>query len=243
MEAQDITQHSSSQFSQFLCNVRDNTMEMAGIAERHVQSAVQAFLQGDQALAKKIACSDFKINALEVRIDEECCQFIALRNPVARDLRTVLSVIKAATDLERVGDEAEKIARLALQIDYDRIRKRHLRAVRSMGKIVGETLHTAIDAFARLDTEEALEVIKADAEIDQEYEMHTRHMVTFMIEDPRDISQVLDVLWCIKALERIADHSANLCEHVLYQVLGKDLRGIPVEKVEMELRETTPERV
>ena len=236
MEAQDVVQHTSSQFSRFLSNVRDNIMEMAGLAEQNVQSAVQAFLEGDRELAKKTACADFRINALDVRITEECGQFIALRNPVAMDLRTAIAVIKATTDLERIGDEAEKIARLALEIDYDRIRKRHRRTVRNMSQQVQQALRSAIDAFARLDTQLALEVIKADAEIDQEYELTIRQMVTFMMEDPRDISPLMEVQWCVKAMERIADHAANLCEHVLYQVLGKDLRHISVEQIEQELR-------
>ena len=241
MEAQDVVQHTSSQFSQFLSSVRDNIMEMAGLAEQHMQSAIRAFLEGDQELAKKIACADFRINALEVRITEECGRFIALRSPVAMDLRTAIAAIKATTDLERIGDEAEKIARLALQIDYDRIRKRHRRTITSMSQQVRQILRTAIDAFARLDTQLALEVIKADAEIDQEYEMTMRQMVTFMMEDPRDISPLMEVQWCIKAMERIADHAANLCEHVLYQVLGKDLRHLSVEQIEQEIRESLPE--
>ena len=237
MEPQHVVQHSSASFAEFLTSVRDHTMEMAGLAEEHVQGAVQAFLEGDLKLAKKIARADFKINSLEVRIDEECNQFIALRHPVAVDLRTVTTVIKATTDLERVGDEAEKIARLALALNYDRIRKRHMRAIKHLSAHVFKMLHQASNAFARLDTDAALEVIKGDAEVDQEYEQSIRQMITFMMEDPRDIQPVLEVLWCAKALERIGDHAANLCEHVLYQVLGKDLRHISVEQIEQELGE------
>lgn len=240
MEPQHVVQHSSTQFAEFLKSVRDHTMEMAGLAEEHVRSAVRAFIDGDLKLAKKTARADFKINALEVRIDEECNRFMALHHPVAIDLRTVTAVIKATADLERVGDEAEKIARLALALDYDRIRKRHMRAIKHLSANVLETLRRASDAFARLDTDAALEVIKGDAEIDQEYEQSLRQMITFMMEDPRDIQPVLEVLWCAKALERIGDHAANLCEHVLYQVLGKDLRHLSVEQIEQELGEGEP---
>ena len=237
MEAEDIVQHSSSEFDRFLKSVRGRTLEMGGLAEQHVGSAIKAFLDGDQKLAKKISRADFKVNAMEVKIDEECSEFLALRHPVAMDLRTVIAVIKATTDLERVGDEAEKIARLSTHLDYQAVRKRHLRAVKHISRHVREMLHKSLDSFARLDTELALEVLKEDAEVDQEYEASMRQMITFMMEDPHDIRVVLEILWCAKALERIGDHAANICEHVLYQVLGKDLRHISIEQVERELAE------
>ncbi|MCY3852158.1 MAG: phosphate signaling complex protein PhoU [Gammaproteobacteria bacterium] len=237
MEPEDVIQHTSSEFARFLKNVRSHTLEMGGLAEQHVSSAVQAFLDGNQKLAKKIAREDFKINALEVKIDEECSEFLALQHPVAMDLRTVIAVIKATTDLERVGDEAEKIARMTMQLDYQAVRKRHLRAVKHIARHVLDMLRKSLDSFARLDPEQALEVLKADAEVDQEYEAAIRQMITFMMEDPHDIRLVLEILWCAKALERIGDHAANICEHVLYQVLGKDLRHISIEQVEKELAE------
>ncbi len=235
MEPEDVIQHSSSEFARFLKNVRGHALEMGGLAEQHVESAIQAFLEGDQKLAKKISRADFKVNALEVKIDEECSEFLALQHPVAMDLRTVIAVIKATTDLERVGDEAEKIARLTANLDYQAVRKRHLRAVKHIGRHVLAMLHKALDAFARLDTDLALEVLKEDLEVDEEYEAGMRQMITFMMEDPHTIRLVLEVLWCAKALERIGDHAANICEHVLYQVIGKDLRHVSIEQVEREL--------
>ncbi len=237
MEPEDVVQHSSAEFARFLKNVRGHALEMGGLAEQHVESATQAFLEGDQKLAKKVARADFKINALEVKVDEECSEFLALQHPVAMDLRTVIAVIKATTDLERVGDEAEKIARMTMQLDYQLVRKRHLRTVKHIIRHVRAMLHKSLDAFARLDTDLALEVLKEDAEVDQEYEASIRQMITFMMEDPHDIRLVLEILWCAKALERIGDHAANICEHVLYQVLGKDLRHISIEQVEKELAE------
>ncbi len=238
MEAEDVIQHTSAEFSRFLKNVRGRALEMGGLAERHVEHAIEAFLNGDQKLARKISRADFKINALEIKIDEECSEFLALRHPVAMDLRTVIAVIKATTDLERVGDEAEKIARLAENLDYQSVRKRHLRAVKHIGWHVRAMLRKALDSFARLDTDLALEVLKEDAEIDEEYEAGIRQMITFMMEDPHCIRLVLEVLWCAKALERIGDHAANICEHVLYQVIGKDLRHVSIEQVERELTES-----
>lgn len=235
MEAEDVIQHSSAGFARFLKNVRGHTLEMGGLVEQHVESALQAFLEGDQKLAKKISRADFKVNALEVKIDEECNEFLALRHPVAMDLRTVIAVIKTTTDLERVGDEAEKIARLTSNLDYQEVRKRHLRAVKHIGRHVLAMLHKSLDSFARLDADLALEVLKEDAEVDEEYEAGVRQMITFMMEDPHDIRLVLGTLWCAKALERIGDHAANICEHVLYQVIGKDLRHISIEQVEREL--------
>ena len=237
MEPEDIIHHSSAEFAKSLKSVRSHVMEMGGLAEQHVESATRAFLDGDQKLAKKISRADFKINALEVKIDEECSAFLALRHPVATDLRTVIAVIKATTDLERVGDEAEKIARLTMEMDNRKVRKRHLRAVKHIARHVRSMLHQSLDAFARLDTDLALQVLKEDAEVDQEYEASIRQMITFMMEDARDIHVVLDILWCAKALERIGDHAANICEHVLYQVIGKDLRHVSIEQVERELVE------
>ena len=235
MESENFTKHTSTAFERFLKSVRGRTLEMGGLVENHVELAVRAFLDGDQKLAGRIAEEDFKVNALEVEIDEECTTFLALQHPVATDLRTVIAVIKATTDLERIGDEAEKIARLAGGLDYSSVRKRHLRAVKHIGRHVKRMLHDSLDSFARLDADLALDVIKMDAEVDQEYEASIRQMITFMMEDPRDIHMVLEVLWCAKALERIGDHAANICEHVLYQVLGKDLRHTSVKQVEREL--------
>ena len=237
MEADAVIQHTSAEFARFLKNVRGLALEMGGLTEQHVDSALQAFLEGDLKLAKKISKADFKVNALEVKIDEECSEFLALRHPVAMDLRTVIAVIKATTDLERVGDEAEKIARLAANLDHQSVRKRHLRAVKHIGRHVLAMLNKSLDSFARLDTDLALEVLKEDAEVDEEYEAGIRQMITFMMEDPHDIRLVLEILWCAKALERIGDHAANICEHVLYQVIGKDLRHVSTEQVERELAE------
>ncbi len=214
-------------------------MEMGGLAEQHVELAVRAILDGDLKVAKKISRADFKINAMEVKLDEECGEFLALRHPVAMDLRTVITVIKTTTDLERVGDEAEKIARIAMSLDHSRVRKRHLRAIKHISSHVRKMLHDALDSYVRLDTELALQVLKQDPEVDQEYEAAIRQMITFMMEDPRDIQLVLDTHWCAKALERIGDHAANICEHVLYQVLGKDLRHISIEQVEKEMQLAT----
>lgn len=237
MESQDITQHTSSVFAGFLKSVRDLAMEMGGLAERHVDLAMQAFLEGDAKKADKIARADFRLNALEIRIDEECSNFLALHHPVAMDLRTAITVIKTTTDLERVGDEAEKIARLALQMDHTSARKRHLRAVKHISRQVLGLLGKALDSFVRLDTEQALEVLKESTEVDQEYEACMRQLITFMMENPKDIRLVLDIMWCAKALERISDHAENICEHVLYQVLGKDLRHTSIGQVERELEE------
>lgn len=235
MAPEDAPKHTSTTFEQFLKNVRGLTLQMGGLVEDHVTLAMRAFLDGDQKLGKKIAEADFKVNALEVEIDEECNTFLALQHPVATDLRMVIAVIKMTIDLERIGDEAEKIARLMERLDYSSVRKRHLRAVKHISRHVKKMLHDALDSFARLDADQALDVIKRDTEVDQEYEASIRQMITFMMEDPRDIQMVLEVLWCAKALERIGDHAANICEHVLYQVLGKDLRHTSVDQVEKEL--------
>ena len=240
MEPREVVEHSSSQFTSFLKSTHDRTMEMGGLVEQHVASALQAFMEGDQKLAKRIARADFEVNALEVKIDEECTEFLALQHPVAKDLRTVMAMTRIVMDLERVGDESEKIARLALKMDYDALQKRHLHSIKHIGRHVLDMFRKAMDACARLDTVMALEVLKTDIEVDQEYEASIRQLITFMMEDPHEIRQALEVLWCAKALERIGDHSANICEHVLFQVLGKDLRHISIDQVQRELEEVPP---
>ena len=173
----------------------------------------------------KVVAEDHRVNALEVSIDNECSQLIARRQPTAGDLRMVLAVIKIVTDLERVGDEAAKIARMG-KMSYGRARmpSMPIAAVKHVGDIALGMLRKALDAFARLDTAAAASIVREDFAIDEEFRAIVRQLITFMMEDPRTISASLDTLWVAKAIERIGDHAKNIAEYVVYVVEGKDIR-------------------
>lgn len=235
MQQSDITQHLSRQFNAALEDVRNKTLEMGGLVEQHVTDAVQCFVNGDIECAEAVAHADYKVNSFEVAIDEKCAQILALRHPVAGDLRLVMMIIKTITDLERIGDEAKKIARLAIRLaGQDQPVK--LTEIRHLGDHVRHMLHDALDAYARMDVEAAMKVIHEDTKVDDEYEATVRHLMTFMIEDPRYIKRVLDVLWCARAMERIGDHAKNIAEYVVYLVHGKDIRHVSLAKIEQVLR-------
>ena len=174
---------------------------------------------------------DREVNTLEVAIDEGCTQILARRQPAAGDLRLVVAVIKTITDLERIGDQAEKVARMGLRLAEQERPKPQLMEIQHLGERVQRMLHHTLDAFARLDPEAAFEVTREDEKIDYLYEGILRQVVTFMMEDPRAIRRSLDVIWAVRALERIGDHAKNICEYVIYLVKGKDVRHIGPEQV------------
>ena len=225
-------EHSSKQYDIDLEALRSRVLEMGGLVESQILAAVNGLAAGDNRVLEQVITEDHRVNAMEVSIDTDCSHLIARRQPTAGDLRMVLAVIKIVTDLERVGDEAAKIARLGKQ--GHALARTPLAAVKHMGGIGIGMLRKALDALARLDTVAAAAIIREDVEIDEEFRAIVRQLITFMMEDPRTISQAIDILWIAKAIERIGDHSKNMAEQVIYVVKGTDVRHISVEQVERE---------
>jgi phosphate transport system protein len=230
----DITSHTlhiSQQYNIELETIRTHLSEMGGMAQRQVNDAIQSLIDADIERAEQVVRADMKVNSMEMTIDEECTRILARRQPAASDLRLVIAVTKAITDLERIGDEASKIARQAIAMNKDGLAPRGYIEVRHIGGHVSRMLQDALDAFARLDMDLALTVVQTDKQVDMEYSTAMRELVTFMIEDPRSITRVLNIMWSLRALERIGDHARNLAQYVIYLVNGEDVRHSNLEEI------------
>jgi phosphate transport system protein len=237
MDKLNLTHHISQRFNEELESVRNRVLAMGGLVEQQIADALRALTEGDSELGRSIEQQDYKVNQMEVAIDEECSRILARRQPAASDLRLILAIIKTITDLERIGDEAEKIGRLAARLaGVGRPGDRYV-ALQHLGRHAQVMVHDALDAFARMDAEAAVQVAREDARVDDEYEALSRQSITFMMEDPHTIRQILDVMWSARALERIGDHAKNICEYVVYLVQGKDVRHAGYEAMEREVRE------
>jgi len=231
-----LSHHISSQFNEELQDVNTKFMTMGGMVEQQVANAIHALLDTDAAMAVDVQFQDNTVNRLESEIDEALTLILARRHPAAIDLRMVLAMSKANTDLERIGDEASKIARIAQTLCEEGGSPRGYMETRHIGNQVRVMIHDALDAFARLDVDQALRVMQADADIDREYQSATRTLMTYMIEDPRHISRVINVLWVLRSLERIGDHARNISEQVIYMVKGLDVRHSSVEEIEQKFQ-------
>lgn len=230
-----IHTHISRQFNAELEDIRSRVLQMGGLVEQQIGKAITALVSSDTTMANAVATEDYKVNQMEVAIDEECSQIIARRQPAASDLRLVVAVIKTITDLERIGDEAEKIARMALRLAGEERPKTNYMEIQALGNHVRQMVHDTLDAFARLDIEAAIRIAREDDRVDSEYEGIMRQMITYMMEDPRTISRTLNVVWAARALERIGDHACNICEYVIYLVKGKDVRHTSLEQIEKDI--------
>ena len=222
----NLGHHISQQFNEELEDVRNKVMQMGGIVEEQLGKAVRALVKGDTKLAEEVEANDYRVNRLEVDIDEECTHIVARRQPAASDLRLVMAVIKTITDLERIGDEAKRIARMAKE-DHSGVLSQDIRhEMRHMGELVSEMLRTILDAFARMDVETAVKVVESDTRVDNKYVSITRQLITYMAQDPKMIPQILNILWAARALERIGDRCENIAEYIFYLVKGRDLRHL-----------------
>ncbi|MBI3938105.1 MAG: phosphate signaling complex protein PhoU [Betaproteobacteria bacterium] len=232
------SEHTSKRFDAELEAVRARVLQMGGLVEEQITRALEAFAGGNTGLAARVVEDDYRVNALEVAIDEECSTIIARRQPAASDLRMLMMVVKTITDLERIGDEAAKIARMT-QLIYESDRRHIPRTieVRHVADIALSMLRSALDGFARLDLAEAASVVRQDQRVDEEFRSILRQLITFMMEDPRTITHALEILFVAKAIERIGDHAKNMSEYVVYMVKGKDVRHIGADAFEREAME------
>ncbi|MDB5798036.1 MAG: phoU [Paucimonas sp.] len=219
------SEHSSRQYDLDLEAIRSKVFTMGGLVESQFRDAMECFRNGDSKRADAVIAADEAVNRIEIELDDNCSHLIVKRQPAAVDLRLVMATIKVITDLERIGDEAAKIARMARSISERGFpAMNQYEMVRAIAGHAGAQLHDALDAFARLDGVQARGLISQDEVIDHELRSILRNGITFMMEDPRTISVTLDTLWVAKAIERIGDHAKNIAEYVIYVAEGKDIR-------------------
>ncbi|MES3039699.1 MAG: phosphate signaling complex protein PhoU [Pseudomonadota bacterium] len=235
MKSKDYAHHISGQYNAELEEVRTHFLAMGGLVEKQVTDSINALLDADSALAASVQDNDRRINQMESGIDEEIIRILARRQPAASDLRMIIAIGKSITDLERMGDEAAKIARAALSLCEEGESPRGYLECRHIGNQVRLMIHEALDAFAHFDANQAFKVMQADAEIDIEYKTATRALVTYMMEDPRAISRVLNVMGVLRSLERIGDHARNISEQLIFLVKGADVRHSSYEQVQKKL--------
>ena len=235
METADLTHHISRRFNEDLEKVRNQVLQMGGFVEQQLHKAITALVEGDSRLGEAVALDDYKVNGMEVAIDEECSRILATRSPAAGDLRVIVAIIKTITDLERIGDEGEKIGYIASRLATMERPPDKYRAVKHLGRLVAQMVHSSLDSFARMDSQAALKTVQEDKMVDEEYESIQRQCMTFMMEDPRSISRVMEIMWMVRALERIGDHAKNICEYVIYMVHGTDVRHTSLEDVAKQL--------
>ncbi|RFC34318.1 MAG: phosphate transport system protein [Candidatus Nitrotoga sp. MKT] len=232
------TEHTSKQFDVDLDTVKTQVLQMGGLVESQVQLAIEALISDDVPSMNRVINDDHRVNAMEVQIDENCSQIIARRQPTAGDLRMVMTMVKTITDLERIGDEAAKIARIGKLLSQGkRLVLPRYTEIKHIAELALDMLRKSLDAFARLDLHYTAQVVRQDDLVDEEFRTILRYLITYMMEDPRTISTALEILFIAKAIERVGDHAKNISEYVVYMVKGKDVRHVTVEEIEREVLE------
>ena len=224
MAKMSFENHIMKQFDDELEEIRTRLMEMGGKVEQQLQNAILAISNADSQLAEQVISEDQSVDAMEIDIDEACILIIARRQPAASDLRLVMMVTKAVNDLERIGDEARKIANHAIILSEESETSAGYPEIRHIATSVTKVLAHALDAFARFDAEAAIRTIEEDKQVDLDYKTALREVATYMMEDPRSIGRAINILWVVRSLERIGDHAKNLCEQIVFVVKGKDIR-------------------
>ncbi|MCX7098419.1 MAG: phosphate signaling complex protein PhoU [Methylococcales bacterium] len=234
MDNSKIGHHISEQFNRELEDIRNKVLTMGGLVEQQIELAIEAYTTGNMEMAELVIKQDNQVDALEMAIDLECTQILALRQPTAFDLRLLITVIKVIHEIERVGDKAERIAEMAIKLAGVESRFPH-HELEHMAELVKGMLHDALDAFARMSVEEVPEITARDENVDREYDNILRQLITRMMEDPRNITRTLDVIWTVRALERIGDHACYICEHLVYMVKGEDVRHLSQSELEKKV--------
>jgi len=238
-----MTEHTNKQFDSDLERVRSDFLKMGGLVEAMIREGIDALIEGDLSLVDEVREREKDVNMLEVQIDQRISHILARHQPTAIDLRLLLAVSKMLTDMERSGDEAEKIAVMARRIHEGETRHLPIIELRHMTDNVLAMLRHSLDSFARLDAIQAAQVVRSDKEVDKEWKATLRHLITYMIEDPRTISHSIDLIFIARALERIGDHAKNMAERVIYMVHGADVRHTGVKNTERLARGNEPEVV
>lgn len=227
--------HTTHAFDLDLNDVKHKVMNMGGLVESMVHNGLEALINLDAELGSQVSDDDHRANQFELDIDEDCTRILARRQPAASDLRLVLTIIKTISDLERIGDEAEKLGRISVKLARDSDVPSFHKDLRHLGEHVKIMLREALDAFTRMDVEAAFRTAAKDVAIDKEYGNFSRLMISHMMENPRHVSHALDMSWCARSLERIADHACNICEYVVYLVEGKDIRHANLDEMRKKL--------
>ncbi|MFZ2726908.1 MAG: phosphate signaling complex protein PhoU [Methylococcaceae bacterium] len=230
-----VGHHISERFNQELEDIRNKVLAMGGLVERQIEQAVLAFTTGDVELAEEVIKQDNQVDAMEMALDLECSQIIALRQPTAFDLRLLIAVIKIVRELERAGDKAERIAQMAIKLTGSDNFRAYQHELEHISDLVKEMLHSALDAFARINIESITEITNRDENVNREYENIIRRLITRMMEDPRNITHALDIIWAARAMERLGDYACNICTHLIYMVNGEDLRHLSRQELEKKL--------
>jgi phosphate transport system protein len=237
MDNSKIGHHISGQFNNELENVRNKVLTMGGLVEQQIELAVAAFLNGDEEIAELVIKQEDQVDALEMAIDQECMQILALRQPAAFDLRLLITVIKVINELERIGDLAERIAKIAIKLSNNNSNTyTPFYELEHMTALVQSMLQDALDAFARMNIEGVTTTTSLDISVDREYTSIIRQLISKIMQDPKNINRMLDVLWIARSLERIGDLACNVCEHIVYMVKGEDVRHLSKAELEKKLK-------
>lgn len=237
MDNQSIGHHISGQFNKEIEDIRNHVLTMGGMVEEQLELALQAFSGSNLELADQVIRQENQIDALEVALDKECTQIMALRQPTAFDLRLLITVLRIINELERVGDLAEHIAKMTINLaDMEGHKSDSFHEINHMADLVRGMLHDALDSFARMSVDQVHAITSRDENVDREYGSIIRQQITYMMEDPRNITRTFDVLWAVRSLERIGDHACNICEHLVYMIKGEDVRHVSREELERKLK-------
>jgi len=237
MNNSKIGQHISEQFNKELEALHTKVLTMGDLVERQIELAVQSYTSGNEDLAERVIKQDNDVDELEMTIDLECMRLLARRQPAAFDLRLLITVIKVIHELEKVGDKAERVAKMAIRLAKDPNQFPYYE-LEHMAELVKRMLHDALDAYARMTLENVPAIIERDNDVDREYENIVRQLDTRMMADPRNITRTLDVLWTVRALERIGDHATYICEHVVYMIKSEDVRHLSRSELEKKVKGT-----